>query len=120
MRQIASALSMVGWLAAAGASAHPKQAISVPSSAAHFAYEISGDRVIRPIAVYDDGAHTYLKWSEAQPLPAVFLVRGAGNEEVVNGYMRGSVFTLDGVYQRLIFRIDSAVARAQRVRIKGR
>ena len=42
-----------------------------------------------------------------------------GEEEVVDGYMRGDVFTIDRVYGQLVFRIDKKRARARRLGGEG-
>jgi type IV secretion system protein VirB9 len=34
---------------------------------------------------------------------------------MVDGYMRNDIFTIDRVHQRLVFRIDKKLARAQRI-----
>ena len=47
-------------------------------------------------------------------MPAVFGIGPTGQEEVVNGHMRGSLFTIDRVYGELVFRIDKARAEAHR------
>jgi type IV secretion system protein VirB9 len=42
----------------------------------------------------------------------VFGIGFNGEEEVVDGYMRDGVFTIDRVYGELVFRIDKKRARA--------
>ena len=79
-------------------------------------YEVSGSREVRPISIRDDGLRTYLIWSPSQSLPSVFAVDRKGREEVINGYMRGDEFTLDRVYDRIVFRMDTAIATARRRR----
>lgn len=77
-------------------------------------YKISGDKELRPSRVSDDGVHTYLEWTEEQSLPAVFAVNSVGEEEMVDGYMRDGVFTIDRVNRELIFRIGKKSAKAVR------
>jgi type IV secretion system protein VirB9 len=79
-------------------------------------YRLRGDRAVRPISVRDNGAKTVIAYAPDQALPAVFAIGPTGDEEVVNGYMRGEVFVVDRVYEELIFRIDKDKARAQRRR----
>lgn len=78
------------------------------------AWQIKGDRTIRPTRVSDDGLRTYLEWRPEQSLPAVFAIGATGAEEVVDGYMRGTVFVIDRVHERLVFRIDGDKAIATR------
>ncbi|MBA2932605.1 TrbG/VirB9 family P-type conjugative transfer protein [Sphingomonas sp. CGMCC 1.13654] len=83
--------------------------------AASGSYKLTGDKDVRPLSVSDDGSKTYIRWAPDQSIPAVFALEGASGEETINGYMRDGVFTIDRVYERLIFRIDKAVATAARV-----
>lgn len=78
------------------------------------AYRLSGDLSLLPSRITDDGERTYLEWRPDQSLPAVFGIGTNGEEEVVDGYMRSDVFTIDRVYGELVFRIDKKRARARR------
>jgi type IV secretory pathway VirB9-like protein len=78
-------------------------------------YRVSGERALRPEQISDDGDKTYLIWAAEQALPAVFAINAVGGEEIVDGYMRDGVFTIDRVYARLVFRIDRKVAKADRL-----
>jgi type IV secretion system protein VirB9 len=78
-------------------------------------YKLSGAVELRPAKISDDGTHTYIVWAPDQALPAVFAVNATGTEEMVDGYMRKDVFTIDRIHQRLVFRIDKKFARAQRI-----
>ena len=70
----------------------------------NFNYTMSGDEVISPIAVFDDGQFTYMKFAaKGGVIPAVFAVDSQGFEELVNYRMVGpymmvekisSIFTL--------------------------
>jgi len=82
-------------------------------------YRLSGERALLPSKIGDDGERTYLEWSEYQSLPAVFGIGANGEEEVVDGYMREGIFTIDRVYGELVFRIDRKRAKARRVREVG-
>jgi len=77
-------------------------------------YKLSGAIELRPTKISDDGTHTYIVWAPDQALPAVFAVNATGAEEMVDGYMRNDIFTIDRVYQQLVFRIDKKLARAKR------
>ncbi|MGH6785518.1 MAG: TrbG/VirB9 family P-type conjugative transfer protein [Novosphingobium sp.] len=78
-------------------------------------YKISGTKALRPSRIGDDGVRTYLEWAPDQALPAVFALNPLGGEEMVDGYMRGGVFTIDRIHPRLVFRIDKKSAKAERV-----
>ena len=77
-------------------------------------YRITGSKSLRPVRISDDGVHTYIEWSEDQALPAVFAVSALGGEEIVEGYMRAGIFTIDRVNRELVFRIDRQWAKAKR------
>lgn len=75
---------------------------------------LAGSDELKPSSIRDDGSKTYLEWPASLPIPAVFAVDRLGREEMVNGFMRGSSFVIDRVYERLLFRIDRAEAEARR------
>jgi type IV secretion system protein VirB9 len=85
-------------------------------------YRIGGDRLLRPTSVSDDGQHTYIAWPSGVAIPAVYAPDRTGHEMLLNGMMgTDDVYVVDGVPQRLIFRIDREVASAERInRKKGR
>ena len=78
-------------------------------------YKISGTRALRPVRIADDGVRTYLEWAPDQPLPAVFALNPLGGEEMVDGYMRDGVYTIDRIHPQLVFRIDKKSAKAERL-----
>lgn len=86
----------------------------------HRPWQIRGDRAVRPAAISDDGVRTYIAFAPDQPLPAVLALGPTGEEEIVNGYMRGDRFVIDRVHRELVFRIDKARAIAQPAPTKGR
>ncbi|MFL6770191.1 MAG: TrbG/VirB9 family P-type conjugative transfer protein [Sphingomicrobium sp.] len=80
-------------------------------------YRMSGDRLLRPLSVTDDGHRTYIVWPKESPIPAVYAPDGLGNEALVNGMMGADdVYVVDGAPKFLTFRIDGSVAHAERVR----
>lgn len=87
---------------------------AAPAAASLASYRLSGAAELRPQAIADDGVHTYLRWGPEQELPAVFAFNSRGEEEMVDGYMRDDIFTIDRINTRLVFRIDKRVARAER------
>ena len=82
-------------------------------------YRLSGEQTLMPSKIGDDGTRTYLEWAAYQSLPAVFGIGFNGEEEVVDGYMRDGIFTIDRVYGELVFRIDKKRARARRLERVG-
>ena len=78
-------------------------------------YRLSGAHALRPSRIADDGVHTYIEWPHEASLPAVYALNTQGQETLVNGGIRDGLFVIDGISQRLVFRIDSNVARADRV-----
>ncbi|MGN6155379.1 MAG: TrbG/VirB9 family P-type conjugative transfer protein [Sphingomicrobium sp.] len=86
-----------------------------PLRRAQSRYRISGDRVLQPDSVSNDGTHTYISWSADKPIPAVYAVNRAGREMLTNGGMRDDVYVVDGVPAKLVFRMDDLVAEAIRL-----
>jgi type IV secretion system protein VirB9 len=79
-------------------------------------YRVSGDRRLRPLSISDDGQRTYINWPRGAPIPAVYALDGSGHEILINGMMgTDDVYVVDGAPQRLSFRIDQTVARAERI-----
>jgi type IV secretion system protein VirB9 len=77
-------------------------------------YRVSGDRSLRPDSISDDGTHTYIRWSRDKAIPAVYSIGDSG-EVLVSGWMRDDTYVIDGIVQRLSFRIDDKSARAVRL-----
>jgi type IV secretion system protein VirB9 len=92
-----------------------QSSVDVAQEGREWRYRVSGERALRPEQISDDGDKTYLVWGADQALPAVFAINAFGGEEIVDGYMRDGVFTIDRVYTRLVFRIDRKVAKADRL-----
>jgi len=78
-------------------------------------YKLSGDRDLRPDAISDDGAKTYIVWRPEQTLPAVFVIDRDGRETLADGAMRDGRYVLDSVNDKLLFRTDKKLAGAVRV-----
>lgn len=78
-------------------------------------FRLSGAKALRPKDMYDDGVATYILWPADLDLPAVYTVDARGRETIVNGAMRGSMFVVDSVSKRFVFRSgrDRAVATRQ-------
>lgn len=86
----------------------------VASSAVAGHYRLSGDRRLWPDGIHDDGNRTFIDWAPETPLPAVYVIDPLGRELLANGHVRDRIYVIDGVEQRLVFRIDGATAKASR------
>ena len=95
----------------------PPPAPAAPQAAANEPgrYKLTGSADLRPDAISDDGAKTYIMWRAEQTLPAVFIIDRDGKETLADGAMRDGRYVLDSVNNRLIFRLDKKVAGAARV-----
>lgn len=79
-------------------------------------WQMRGERNVQPARIQDDGVRTFIEFAPEQSMPAVFAVGPTGEEQVVDGYMRGEVFVIDRVHEKLVFRIDRDAATAARKR----
>lgn len=100
--------------ALAGVAEQQAHARQTAAQREHGSYRVGGARALRPDAIEDDGLKTYIVWSERKAMPAVFAIGPAGDEMLVDGYVRGGVYTIDRVYRTLIFRFDRKTATAVR------
>lgn len=82
-----------------------------------FSWELSGERRIAPVQVFDDGHRTWLQMRPGQHLPVVFRGTPAGNQWV-NPRREGDYLILDGVWPELHFRGGSLEARARRLTVR--
>lgn len=79
-------------------------------------YRVSGDRLLRPNSITDDGQRTYIAWPKGSPIPAIYTTDRLGNEVLINGMMGADdTYVVDGAPQKFVFRIDRQIARAQRL-----
>ncbi|MES2056458.1 MAG: TrbG/VirB9 family P-type conjugative transfer protein [Pseudomonadota bacterium] len=81
-------------------------------------YKLSGARDIWPTTIDDDGAKTFIAWPTDRALPAVFAIDSRKNETLLDGAMRDGEYVIDSVQQKLVFRFDKKVARAERIKAK--
>lgn len=78
-------------------------------------YRVSGAKQLWPSGMTNDGQHTFISWPRAAAIPAVYAQDDHGKDVLVNGMMgRDDVYVVDGVPDRLTFRIDQNVAYATR------
>lgn len=78
-------------------------------------YKLAGSNDVRPDAISDDGAKTFIMWRDSQTLPAVFVIDRDGKETLADGAMRDGRYVLDSVNNKLVFRLDKKMASATRV-----
>ena len=90
------------------------------SAAPQAVWKLTGNRELMPASIRDDGTKTYLEWNADQAIPAILAIDLLKREEMINGYMRGSIFTIDRVYDHLVFRLDKVSAEARRKVVKSR
>lgn len=90
------------------------------SAAPQAVWKLTGNRELMPASIRDDGTKTYLEWNADQAIPAILAIDRLKREEMINGYMRGSIFTIDRVYDHLVFRLDKVSAEARRKVVKSR
>ena len=81
-------------------------------------WKLKGDKKLEPVMIRDNGEKVSIKWSPMQAIPAVFALDDHGQEQMVNGYMRADLFVIDRVFDHLVFRIDKAMAHADRIAIE--
>ncbi|QDK35983.1 TrbG/VirB9 family P-type conjugative transfer protein [Sphingomonas sp. IC081] len=79
-----------------------------------FTYRLTGNKTLQPTSIRDDGMKTYIEWQGDRAMPAIFALGPTGEEQMVDGYVRGGIYTIDRVYETLIFRIDKEAAKATR------
>lgn len=77
-------------------------------------YRVTGTKALWPSGIMDDGRRTFIEWPKSADIPAVYAIDQAGKETLVNGMMREDRFVIESVASKLVFRIDSKVARARR------
>jgi P-type conjugative transfer protein TrbG len=66
-------------------------------------YRVSGDELIRPIMVLDDGTHTYIRMNGAilhREAPVLAVIGPDGKAEMVNYRVQGSVYIVDRLFDR--------------------
>lgn len=73
-------------------------------------YYACGERALWPAQVYDDGRFTYLRFPNAQEIPAVFIINADQTESLVNGEMRGDQYVVQTTARKLILRRGNSVA----------
>jgi type IV secretion system protein VirB9 len=76
-------------------------------------YYACGERSLWPSEVYDDGRFTYLRFPDAQEIPAIFIINADGTESLVNGEMRHDEYVVQTTARKLVLRRGKSVACIQ-------
>ena len=96
--------------AAAAAAAKNKPAVPTDLNALplpekrNTAYTYSGDMLLVPLRVFDDGASTYMKWADGTETPAVYAKGPDGSESIVNYANRGDYIVIEQVAKAFVLR----------------
>ena len=83
------------------------------ATAATATYKLHGNSALFPIAMYDDGRRTTVRWANQTPLPAVYSING-DQESLVNGRMVGHDFVIEGTAGRYKLKYGTSEAIAVR------
>lgn len=71
----------------------------------NFNYTITGDRMIAPLKVFDDGEFTFMQFRGTNAdIPAIFLVDKKGNESLINYRMVGPYVVVERAAQQFTLR----------------
>ncbi|HKZ09371.1 MAG TPA: P-type conjugative transfer protein VirB9 [Rhodanobacteraceae bacterium] len=76
-------------------------------------YYACGERSLWPSEVFDDGRFTYLRFPNAQEIPAVFIINADGTESLVNGQMRHDDYVVQTTARKFVLRRGKSVACIQ-------
>ncbi len=77
-------------------------------------FQFTGSSLIRPLAMFDDGAMTYIAWRPEAPMPAIFILDAHDRETLINGAVRNGVYVIDQVAGKFLFRYADERATATR------
>ena len=64
---------------------------------------------IKPMAAFDDGSFTYVRFARGKEMPVIFKLADNGKEEIINSTVRGDYIVLHGVYKTMMIRGNSTV-----------
>jgi type IV secretion system protein VirB9 len=83
-----------------------EQAVVRPTVSAeklNFSYWLEGPEPLRPVRVFDDGAHVYIQMPgsmRSSDAPAVFVTGADGHDELVNYRLSGSYYVVDKLFDK--------------------
>lgn len=74
----------------------------------NFNYTVSGDYLITPIKIFDDGRFTYMEFREKNGvLPAIFSVGSEGTESIINFRILGNFVAIESLFPVFTLRYGS-------------
>jgi len=82
-------------------------------------YRLSGSRLVRPVAISDDGERTQLMFDAAATLPAIYGRDAQGHETLISMRRDNDVWVIDRIWPHYVFRLGKATAQATRVVERG-
>jgi type IV secretion system protein VirB9 len=84
--------------------------LDAPPKPLNWNYYACGEHALWPSEAYDDDRFTYLRFPNAQEIPAVFIVNADRTESLVNGEMQGDHYVVQTTTRKLILRRGQSVA----------
>lgn len=63
----------------------------------------------KPVAAFDDGTFTYIKFPSGKDIPNVFRLMENGTEAIINSTVQDDFVILEGVYKTMMIRANNAV-----------
>jgi type IV secretion system protein VirB9 len=87
---------------------------SAASAQVRYRYVVQGAKALRPSKIVEDGVRTVISWPKNVPFPATYRIDDDGGETLANSVIENGNVVLDGVPQKLIFRLDQQTATAVR------
>lgn len=76
----------------------------------NYDYWIVGPSELQPLSMHDNGRQTFMLFSAAQPMPAVFVIEPDGTESLVDHHVEEDTLVLHRVVTRVILRRGALVA----------
>jgi type IV secretion system protein VirB9 len=83
---------------------------SATEGALNHDYWIVGAPALQPLAMYDNGRQTSMRFSAAFAMPAAFVVEADGTESLVDYHVEGDTLVLHRVADRILLRRGGLVA----------
>jgi type IV secretion system protein VirB9 len=74
-------------------------------------YAYCGSAAIKPVAAWDDGIHTWLKFAAKAEQPAIFVLNDDGTESLLNFDMQADDVVIHRVVRQLIIRRGRLIGR---------
>ena len=92
----------------------------VSIEALNFDYVIDGDAEFKPQQVFDDGKFTWIRMGSSQEMPALFLLNGENEAELLNFTMRDQYLVVHRLVDRLLMKLgDEKLTITNRKRHKS-